>query len=197
MPISHTNRKGQTYFLCQGTTKTGKVRYFFSKSTAQNTLEKIPAGHHIEESVNGVVTLVKDRQQIIRPEEIQVVETALRNHPKGNNYRVSAKGKQIIVYERQGPDAEDMVKILGKNLPMFSRHELLDRMGAILDKEAQYSQMLHFILVDATNRTFCAERSTYVASLPEWVGICGCEPLQSLVDQIFPLLATDEYFELI
>lgn len=191
MPISHTNRKGQTFFLCQGETKTGKVRYFFSKSAAQNTLEEIPAGHHIEESVNGVVSLVKDRKPIIQPEEIQVIETALHRRPKGDNYRVSTKGKRLIIYERQGPDAEDMVEIFGKNLLMYSQQELLDGMRAILDENARYSPMLHFILVDAA-----AERVTYSASLPEWMGICGCAPLQSLVDQIIPVLDTDEYLEL-
>ena len=197
MPISHTNRKSRTYFLCQGVTKAGKVRYFFSKSASQNTLEEIPTGYHIEESVNGVVSLVKDRKQIIQPEEIRVIETALRRHPKGDNYRVLAKGKQIIVYERLGPDAGDMIEIFDKTLPMYSRQELLDGMRAILDKDAQYSPMLHFILVDASDRTFCAERATYVVSFPEWKGICACAPLQSLVDQIIHLLDTDEYFELI
>jgi len=57
--------------------------------------------------------------------------------------------------------------------------------------------MLHFKLVNAADRTFCAERATYVSSLPDWIGICGWEPLQSLVNQIIPLLDTDEYFELI
>lgn len=197
MPISHTNRKGQTFFLCQGATKTGKPRYFFSKTAAQNALEQIPAGHHIEESVNGVVSLVKDRKQPILPEEIQVVEAALHRHPKGNNYRVSAKGKQITVYERMGPDAEAMADIFGETLPMYSRQDILDGMRAILDKNAQYSPMLHFNLVDTVARTFCAERATYVVSLPEWVGICDCGSLQSLVDQIIPLLDTDEYFELL
>jgi hypothetical protein len=60
--------------LCQGITKTGKPRYFFSKSAAQNVLDEIPAGHHIEEGVNGLVSLVKDRKQLILPEEIQLVE---------------------------------------------------------------------------------------------------------------------------
>lgn len=197
MPISHTNRKGQTFFLCQGITKTGKARYFFSKTAAPNAPEQIPAGYHIEESVNGVVSLVKDRQQFIQPEEIQAVEAALHRHPKGKNYRVSAKGKQIIVYERLGPDAESLAEIFGKTFPMYSRQELLDGMQAMLDKNAQYSPMLHFNLVDAAARTFCAERATYVSSLPAWVSVCDCEALQSLVDQIIPLLDTDEYFELI
>ncbi len=134
---------------------------------------------------------------MILPEEIQVIEAALHRHPKGNNYRISAKGKQIIVYERLGPHAEDMADIFGKTLAMYSRQELLEGVQALLDKNAQYSPMLHFNLVDAAERTFCAERATYVSSLPEWVDICDCGPLQSLVDQIIPLLDTDEYFELI
>ncbi len=197
MPISYTNHKGQTVFLCQGVTKTGKDRYFFSNRAAENALKEIPAGYHIEESVNGVVSLVKDRKQVIQPEEIQVVEEALHRHPKRNNYRVSVKGKQIILHERLGPNVETMADIFGKALPRYSRQELLDGMREILDKNAQYSPMLHFILVDAAERTFCAERATYVSSLPEWVDICGRGPLQSLVDQIIPLLDTDEYFELI
>ena len=197
MPISHTNRKGQTFFLGQGITKTGKPRYFFSKTGGPDALEQIPAGHHIEESVNGVVSLVKDRQPLILPEEIHLVEDALRRHPKGNNYRVSAKGKQVIIYERLGADAEDMANIFGKTLLMYSRQELLEGIQALLDKNAQYSPMLHFNLVDTAARTFCAERATYMSSLPEWVNICDCGPLQSLVDQIIPLLDTDEYFELL
>jgi len=196
MPISHTNRKGQTFFLCQGITKTGKPRYFFSKTAAQNALEDIPTGHHIEESINGVVSLVKDRQQIILPEEIQILETALHRHPKGNKYRVSAKGKHFTVYERQGPDAEELGDIFGATLPMYSRQVILERTRAILDKNAQYGPMLHFNLVDAAARTFCAERVTYVVSLPEWIGILGRGMLQELVDEIIPLLDTEEYFEL-
>jgi len=167
MPISHINRKGQTYFLCQGITKTGKAHYFFSKTAAPDAPDQTPAGHHIEENVNGIVSLVKDRKQLILPEEIQVIEVALHRHPKGNNYRVSAKGKQIIVYERLGPDAEDLAKIFDKTLPVYSWQELLEGMQAILDRNAQYSPMLHFNLVDAAERTFCAERATYVSSLPE------------------------------
>jgi hypothetical protein len=31
MPVSHTNRKGQVYYLHEGKTKTGKPCYYFSK----------------------------------------------------------------------------------------------------------------------------------------------------------------------
>lgn len=195
MSISHTNRKGQTFFLCQGETKTGKVRYFFSKS-AQNTLDEIPAGYHLEESVNGVVSLVKDRKPVILPEEVQLVEQALRRHPKGNDYRVAVKGKMIIVYERLGWNLGKTVEVFSQALPYYSREELQSSVRAFIDRNARYSPMLHFKLVNAAERIFCAERTTYVSSLPAWIGICGRGSLQSLVDEIIPLLDSDEYFEL-
>jgi|GEM_PF-3959171 len=40
MPISYTNRKGSTLYLCQGTTKTGKVRYYFAREPKGNEPEK-------------------------------------------------------------------------------------------------------------------------------------------------------------
>jgi hypothetical protein len=30
VPITHTNAKGQTFSLYQGTTKTGKLKYYFA-----------------------------------------------------------------------------------------------------------------------------------------------------------------------
>ncbi len=159
-------------------------------------LDEIPADYHIEESVNGVVSLVKNRAQSILLEEVQLVEGALQQHPKGNNYRVSTKGKQITVYERLGPDAEAIADIFEETMPMLSRQDLLDRSRATLDKKAHFSPMLHFDLVDVTTRTFRAKRLTYVVSLPKWMDIGDCEPLQALVNEIIPLLDTDEYFEL-
>ena len=197
MPVSYTNRKGQTYFLCQRVTKTGKSRYFFAKNSWQNVLEEIPDGYHIEESVNGVVSLVKNRPQLILPEEVQLVETALQRHPKGNNYRVSVKGEQITIHERVGPDAETIAKIFEGTVSPLSRKDILDRTHTILDKKARFSPILRFALVNVETRNFCAERVTYMTSRPGWINISDCGPLQTLVDEIITLLDTDEYFELL
>jgi hypothetical protein len=40
MPITYTNRKGFTYFLNKGKTKTGKPRYYFAKEQKSNPLTK-------------------------------------------------------------------------------------------------------------------------------------------------------------
>ncbi len=99
MPITYTNRKGKTYILCKGTTKTGKPRYYFSLEPKGEVMEDIPEGYEIRESVNGRVSLAKTRPQLITQKERAAVERAIARHPKARNYRLDVKQKQIFVYE--------------------------------------------------------------------------------------------------
>jgi len=66
--------KGFTYILNKGVTKTGKPRYYFSRELKDESVEKIPKGYKIQESVNGIVSLVKERPQLILAEESKSVE---------------------------------------------------------------------------------------------------------------------------
>lgn len=69
MPVSYTNRKDLTYTLYRGQTKTCKPRYYFARA-GQGQAELVtglPPGFTISESVNGVVSLVKDRPSPIQP----------------------------------------------------------------------------------------------------------------------------------
>src|SRR2546425_4524512 len=114
MPISYTNRKGLTYTLYRGQTKTGKPRYYFGR-TGQGQGEpvtELPPGFTISESVNGVVSLVKDRPSPIQPEEVVAVEAAVQQHPEARRYRVAVKNDRIEIYERVGPDYEAVVSEL-------------------------------------------------------------------------------------
>src|SRR5947209_2067179 len=101
MPVNYTNRKGVTYTLYKGQTKTGKPRYYFGR-TSQNQDEpapEIPSGFKISESVNGVVSLVKDRPSLIQPEEVTTVEEVIKQHPEARHYRVAVKDNRIEIYE--------------------------------------------------------------------------------------------------
>src|SRR3989441_13324372 len=84
MPISYTNRKGVTYTLYRGQTKTGKPRYYFARAGQGQgePVTELPVGFTISESVNGVVSLVKDRPLLIQPEEVATVEAAVQQHPQ-------------------------------------------------------------------------------------------------------------------
>ena len=100
MPVTYTNRKGYTYYLCRGVTKTGKPRYYFARELKGEPVEEIPEGYEISESVNGIVSLVKARPAQIRPEEIEAVRAAVERHPKPHNYRVNVKPDRIEVSAR-------------------------------------------------------------------------------------------------
>ena len=91
MPVTYTNRKGHTYYLCQGMTKTGKLRYYFAREPKDRSLDQVPEGYRISESVNGVVSLVKDLPQLILAQEVASIEAALDRHPKGWDYRVAVQ----------------------------------------------------------------------------------------------------------
>jgi hypothetical protein len=195
MPVTYTNRKGHTYVLCQGTTKNGKPRYYFAREAKDEALEQIPEGYRISESVNGIVSLVKDQPQLIYPEEVAILEAALKRHPKGRNYRVSAKRDQILIYERIGPDAEEISAIFGK-FSIFPEKKMTKSLQERLDQTARFTPVMRFVLVDEEKRTYIAERWCYLGSIDDWVGVDSPDKLEALVRRLAPKLGTEAFFDL-
>ena len=169
MPVTYTNRKSVTYYLCRGVTKTGKPRYYFARQPKGEPVEEIPERWKISESVNGVVSLVKDRPAQIRLEEVDAVEAAVQRHPKSRNYRVITKHDRIEVYERVGPGPDELVaRLRDVGLLVPGR---ADRLREMLDPRARFSAVLRFILVDAERRTFRTERWCYLGSIDDWIDV--------------------------
>jgi hypothetical protein len=192
MSITYTNRKGLTYFLCQGVTKTGKPRYYFAREIKDTPLEKMPEGYAISESVNGVVSLSKTQVSQLREEEINAVKAAVARHPKSRNYRVNARPKRIEVYELTGPDAETLIAALGSELSTLSG--IAGRISAEIDRYGQFTPVLRFTLIDADTRAFEAERMYYSGSIDDFIHI-GHGPLEPMASDMIATLGTDEFFE--
>lgn len=198
MPVTYTNRKGLTYYLCQGVTKTGKPRYYFAREIKDEPVDEIPDGYEISESVNGVVSLAKKRPALILPEELAAVEATIQNHPKANNYRASVKHNRIDVYERVGPDADDLLSLflqsgLGVELP-----GLAGRLQAETDRYSQFTPVIRFILYqsDANRRTFGVQRMCYLGSVDDWIDIGYTGTAAELARQLIPKLGTEQFFDL-
>src|SRR5579859_137043 len=169
MPVNYTNRKGLTYTLYRGQTKTGKPRYYFGRP-AQNQGEpvtELPPGFTISESVNGVVSLVKDRHSLIQPEEVVAVEAVVQQHPEARRYRVAVKGNRIEIYEQVDPDYNALVSEL--HLPGLSRPGLAEQLRALEERHAHYTQVLRFTLLDPKQRRFGVERMCYLGSIDGWL----------------------------
>lgn len=195
MPVIYTNRKGHTYYLCQGMTKTGKLRYYFAREPKDGSPDKIPEGYKINESVNGIVSLVKDRPQLIMPQEVAGVEAVLARHPKGRDYRVAVQKNQIVVYKQLGPDVETLSAILGEFSPLPSAM-VRKRLQEQLDKMARFSPILRFILIDPEERKFTAERWSYMGDIGDWIDTGELGNLEKLARRLIPKLGMDDFFEL-
>jgi hypothetical protein len=192
VPVTYTNRKGITYYLCQGTTKTGKPRYYFARQPKGELVAEIPTGFKISESVNGRVSLVKDRPMQLFPEEIAAVEVAVRRHPRARNYRISVKHDCMEIYEQVGLGADDLIAALAQQ--GLGNRDLADRIRAERERYAQFTPVLRFILADAKRRTFRARRTSYFDD--DWIDVGKMGSIERLAGRLIPKLGTDQFFEL-
>jgi hypothetical protein len=193
MPVTYTNRKGVTYYLCRGVTKTGRPRYHFAREIKGEPVDEIPEGFKISESVNGVVSLARDRPLQILPDEIARVEASVKRRPKAHNYRVSTRHDRIEIYERIGPDADDLIAELGGLSGLFALQA--DRLRELKDRYAQFTPVLRFILADPERRTFRVERWCYLGSVDDWINVGTQGPVAQLAREWIPKLGTDQLFQ--
>lgn len=196
MSIAHTNRKGAVYHLCRATTQTGRERYVFRRERPAEPVEVLPPGYRISESVNGVVSLVKDTPSIFLPEEVAAVEAAVGRHPQPSRYRVVARSERIEVYERSGMDLDEAAEIFGIAGRLTASR--LAATQARLDRTARYDPVVRFYLLDAERRTFSVHRRCYRSSLPDWLNLysMGDNAIEALAAKVIPTLGSEEFFEL-
>ena len=196
MPVSYTNRKGATYALYRGQTRTGKPRYYFGRPGQDQgePVAEIPPGYAISESVNGVVSLAKGRPALIQPEEVAAVEAEVQRHPEAHRYRVAVKGNRIEIYEQVGPDYNELVSAL--HIPGLSRPGLAEELRALEERHAHYTPVLRFTLLDAKQRRFGSERMSSLGGIDDWLELGQTGPVAELAAALIPNLGSEQFFEL-
>ena len=191
MPITHTNTKGQTFSLYQGTTKTGKPTYYFAMQSEGTLAESIPEGFEIYENPNAQVFLRRIPPKIITDEERQIVEDGMRKYAEVKDYKIDVKGNAILIYTAD-QDIETLADVCKDMSPTPSANRQL---MSLLRKEIQYSPMLQFLLEDEQRRLFTAQRYCFIGSIDDWLDI-GHGPLPTLVKRYVKHLGKESYFEL-
>jgi hypothetical protein len=196
VPITYTNRKGVTYTLYRGQTSTGKPRYNFGrtdKGQGEPVME-LPSSFKISESVNGVVSLVKERPSLIQPEEMAVIEAVMDEYPQATRYRVVVKHDRIEIYENTGPDFETLLDALHIFGPSQLGHA--EQLQTTVERYAHYAPVMRFTLLDPEKRRFGAERMCYRSSVNGWLKLVQMGPLTELAHTLIPTLGTEQFFEL-
>jgi len=191
--ITYTNRKGLTYYLCRATSRTGRARYVFARELRGEPVAAVPPGYRIHESANAVVSLVKDVPAAIRPEEVGVVDAAVRQHPRAHRYRAAVRGERIEIYEQDGPDADELTALSDRF--GLDRAHTQQVVREHLARWARYSPILRFRLADAARRTFSVQRRSYLGSREDWQPLDVAGPIEELARQLIPALGTEQFFE--
>ena len=163
MPMTHTNTKGQTFALYQGTTKTGKPRYYFAMQSEGTLAKAIPAGYEIYENPNAQVFLRRIPPKIITDEECQIVDEGMRKYATVEDYKIDVKGNALLIYTAE-QDIEALANIFKDTHP-----DPLENVALMttLRQVIHFSPMLVFQLVDGTRRTFQTQRYCFLGSVDD------------------------------
>ncbi len=190
MAIEHVNRKGKTYYLHQGKTKTGKPKYFFSMKSEGNLVNTIPKGYEMYENPHAQVFLRKIQPQIVRPTEVESVQAGVKRYAKVEHFIVDAKGKHIVVYLcDQNMDALMSLASMGLG-------GNIARMQETLLRSATYSPMMRFVLEDEETREFGVERWCFRGSVDDWIMLDRSHDLQTLIKNYTPHLGQESFYDL-
>jgi hypothetical protein len=193
MPFQYTNRRGNVYHLQSKPGRGGAERYSFTRKLTGTPVEQLPEGHEVRELPdNGQVVLRKIKPSDILPQEKQLAEAALRNQAKLEHFIVEADGNELVIWL---PDTE-----LGESLTEFASTFGgpwgLQRVRESFIRTARYSKMMRFVLADADQRTFDAQRWCFRGSIDGWYFLDGGKPLAALLKRYVRHLGNESFYEL-
>lgn len=188
MPVQYRNRKGKTYYLHKGKTKTGALQCFFSMKTEGDLAEAIPEGYEIYENPNAQVFLRKIQPKLILDSERAIIEKLLPESSGGFLYDI--KGKTITIFE-----ADQDVKSLEESFRSIAFLRMIDT-SELVRTATTYSAVFRFILQDAEKRLFTLERYCFKGSIDDWMVIAGPEKLESLAKEYLKHLGQESFYEL-
>ena len=103
MPITHTNAKGKTSYLHQGTTKTGKPKYHFSMQS-EGTL----ADPFLRDSRSTKIPMPRCSyaaflRRSLPMRNVKVVEDGMRKYAEVQDYKIDVQGQRhCSLYRRSG-----------------------------------------------------------------------------------------------
>ncbi len=196
MPLQHVNRKGETYYLFAGQTKTGKPKYFVSKkeSAAGRPLDAVPEGYELHESpTDGLVHVRKVRPTQILPQEREQTFESVRRLTECERFFVEIDGDTLVVYWPDC-DAEAFTTRLGNLLG--GSPAMREKLRELTATHFRYSPMMRFLLVDADRRLFAAQRWCFRGSIDDWILLSGPNGLTALLDEFAPHLGQESFYDL-
>jgi hypothetical protein len=190
MAVIWQNRREDIYYLHEGRTKTGKPKYYFSRSDEGMIVDNIPDGYEIYENPNAQVFLRKKMVSRIKDEELDLVERGVRQYTDLKNFIVDRKERTITVF-LPDQDLEDLKAEL-QRFAFVSTEKLND----VFEKSLTYSPMLRFSLESEDQREFLVQRYCFLGSIDDWVYLESSSSLRDMVKKYCKHLGKESFFDL-
>lgn len=193
MPLSHTNRRGQVYFLQSKATKTGKVGYSFTTKISGTPVNELPAGYEIWESPdNAQVHCRKIKPSRISPAEKQLLVDIVQKESAMPHFVVDVDGDALMVYTADID--EDINRVLA--IDRFRMTLDVDRWRERMLADAQYQPMLKFTLTRGPDRAFQVHRWCFRGSVDGWLSLHVAGSLEEMAKRFTRHLGRESFLEL-
>jgi hypothetical protein len=190
--LAYNNRRGETYYLHQGVTKTGKPRYFVAKTVGPGALAALPEGLEIVETANGVVSVrrVDTSASAIPANDVEVVRAFLAKHARLRGCAVDVRRGEILISEPVGGGVGE-IPGLAEELGLG---RMPHRFGFPSTRPTRYTPVMKLVRDRSTPGRYMVHRMTYRGD-GGFLPLAGGS-LQDLLSRFVVHLGTDRFFEL-
>lgn len=181
---------GDVYYLHEGRTKTGKPRYFFSRTRRTEAIAEVPPGFEVAENIDGVVSLRRHRtpKNPIPAADLRAIEAELGRRPHLRYHQVRAEDGELVIYAPLNSPETLSDGILGALAFPGARERAIARYMAC----AQYSPVMKFV---REGDSYAAHRMTYRGH-GGWSWPLGSGTIAAMAKRFVPPIGTDRFFEL-
>lgn len=192
--VSYTNRRGDTYFLHRGLTKTGKPRYFMAKTVGPGAQREMPVGYEFCESVNAIVSVRRQSSSVglVSEADLTISRQELARHPRLHRYVVERHKDELVIYEPMGIPSEQelrqMCQLYGRDMESIQR-----RVETMLPR-VRYTPVMKFLPNQMSHGEYLAYRWLSRGE-GGWM-LLSSKPLRELCQAYFSAIGTDRFFEL-
>ncbi|MEZ4410921.1 MAG: hypothetical protein R3A52_31255 [Polyangiales bacterium] len=188
--MTYVSSRGESWYLHEGVTKTGKPRYFVARSVGAGALAAMPEGREFRESINGVVSVARVDASAPRvdPADLAALQAEVKKHRQLARHKVAELKGALVLHEPHGLGSMEMsafATIFGLDPEALS---------GLPVTRVRYTPVLKFV----TN----PDAGTW--SVYRWVSLgegfwhwLGHGKLLTLAREYLPAVGTDEFFELL
>ena len=144
-------------------------------------LPQLPNGYEVREHpASGQVVIRKFKPSLIRSDERQRLEDAIRRKTSGLLFVVDVEERALVVYT-----SEMHADVAAEGLAQAIRLDAAAarRMKVDFVANAHYEKMLRFTLIDEEGRLFNMERWCFRGSIDDWIFIASGQSLAALAEK--------------